>query len=56
MAKSHNDRNHGRVLRRRRTLGLLVALAAGVGLLGFAYAQSANTLSLNSPVSFPVDI
>jgi len=34
----------------------VVAVAAGVGLLGFAYAQSSPSFSLNSPVSFPVDI
>ena len=42
--------------RGRRSLALLVALAAGLGLLGFAYAQSSTSISLNSPVSFPVDI
>ncbi len=44
--------------RRRRTLALAVAMAAGLGLLGFAWAQSAppGSFSLNSPVSFPVDI
>ncbi|MBT4772691.1 MAG: hypothetical protein HOI57_15520 [Rhodospirillaceae bacterium] len=41
---------------RRRLLALVIALSAGVGLLGFAYAQSAPSFSLNSPVSFPVDI
>lgn len=41
---------------RRRVLALMIAVAAGVGLLGFAYAQSGTSFSLNSPVSFPVDI
>jgi hypothetical protein len=41
---------------RRRVLALMIAVAAGVGLLGFAYAQSNTSFSLNSPVSFPVDI
>ena len=41
---------------RRRVLALMIAVAAGIGLLGFAYAQSGNSFSLNSPVSFPVDI
>lgn len=41
---------------RRRGLALVIALSAGVGLLGFAYAQSTPSFSLNSPVSFPVDI
>lgn len=43
--------------RRRRSLALAVALAAGLGLLGLAWAQSTpGSFSLNSPVSFPVDI
>jgi len=41
---------------RRRVLALMIAVAAGVGLLGLAYAQSGTSISLNSPVSFPVDI
>lgn len=40
----------------RRTLAIALLLAAGGGLLGVAYAQSAGSFSLNSPVSFPVDI
>ncbi len=32
----------------------IMVLALGSGLIGFAYAQSG--ISLNSPVSFPVDI
>lgn len=38
----------------RTAVILAVALAMGGGLIGFAYAQSG--ISLNSPVSFPVDI
>ncbi len=38
----------------RRVIVLAVVLAMGGGLIGFAYAQS--SISLNSPVSFPVDI
>ncbi len=38
----------------RRTIVIAIAVAVGGGLLGFAYAQSG--ISLNSPVSFPVDI
>lgn len=40
----------------RRMLAIALLLAAGGGLLGVAYAQSGNSFSLNSPVSFPVDI
>ena len=55
MAKSQRGKtNMGRV--RRRIMMTVVAVAAGIGLLGFAYAQSSTSLSLNSPVSFPVDI
>jgi hypothetical protein len=42
--------------RRRRALTLAVAFAAGLGLLGYAWAQTPGSFSLNSPVSFPVDI
>ena len=50
-----NKTSTGRI--RRRLMVALVAFAAGVGLLGFAYAaQSGTSFSLNSPVSFPVDI
>lgn len=38
----------------RRAVALVLALAMGGGLIGFAYAQSG--ISLNAPVSFPVDI
>ncbi len=55
MAKPQRNRTRMGLVRRRATLAL-VALAAGVGLLGFAYAQSSSSISLNSPVSFPVDI
>lgn len=40
--------------RRRRTFAIVLALLLGGGLIGFASAQSG--ISLNSPVSFPVDI
>ena len=49
-----NKTSTGRI--RRRLMAAVVAFAAGVGLLGFAYAQSGTSFSLNSPVSFPVDI
>ncbi|MEK9832891.1 MAG: hypothetical protein ACPGQ5_08720 [Alphaproteobacteria bacterium] len=55
MARPRRVRTDGRrAPRRTRALALLLALVAGVGLLGFAYAQT--SISLNSPVSFPVDI
>ncbi|MBT5571200.1 MAG: hypothetical protein HOJ90_08290 [Alphaproteobacteria bacterium] len=38
----------------RRAVVIVMALVFGGGLIGFAYAQSG--ISLNSPVSFPVDI
>lgn len=62
MVKRRRDRPQpGRMSRNlvdRRALALLIALAAGVGLLGIAAAQTGTppTISLNSPVSFPVDI
>lgn len=40
--------------RRRKALVIGLALALGGGLAGLAYAQSG--ISLNAPVSFPVDI
>jgi hypothetical protein len=40
--------------RSRKTLVVVLALALGGGLAGLAYAQSG--ISLNAPVSFPVDI
>ncbi len=42
----------------RRGLWLLLALAAGVGAVSVALAQSGDSYSmnLNSPASFPVDI
>ncbi len=40
--------------RRRRLLAAAAALAIGLGGLSWAWAQGA--FSLNSPVSFPVDI
>ena len=55
MAKPQRSKTHTGRLRRRLTVAV-VAVAAGIGLLGFAYAQSAPSFSLNSPVSFPVDI
>jgi hypothetical protein len=48
-----NKTTSGRV-RLRRTFVVVVTLALGGGLIGIAYAQSG--ISLNSPVSFPVDI
>lgn len=54
--RRNNPFNAGLRGGRRRVLALVIALSAGVGLLGFAYAQSTPTFSLNSPVSFPVDI
>ena len=41
---------------RRRLMAAVIAFAAGVGLLGLAYAQSTPSFSLNSPFSFPVEI
>ena len=41
-------------VRFRRTFVVVVAIALGGGLIGISYAQSG--ISLNSPVSFPVDI
>jgi len=38
----------------RRAIVVAMAIAVGGGLICFAYAQSG--ISLNSPVSFPVDI
>tara|TARA_R110002110_G_scaffold376568_2_gene586725 strand:- start:234918 stop:235085 length:168 start_codon:yes stop_codon:yes gene_type:complete len=55
MVKQHRSKTRTGRIRRRLTL-VVVALSAGVGLLGFAYAQSTPSFSLNSPVSFPVDI
>jgi len=57
MAKTRRNSGKPRAGRRRLAVAVL-AFAAGVGLLGFAYAQSgaAPSFSLNSPVSFPVDI
>ena len=55
MVKLHRNNNLARGVR-RRLLVAVIAFAAGVGLLGFAYAQSTPSFSLNSPVSFPVDI
>lgn len=55
MAKTRRSNRIAQV-GRRRLLALVVMVSAGVGLLGFAYAQSSATISLNSPVSFPVDI
>lgn len=47
--KSKNPRR-----RLRRNVAIVLALMLGGGLIGFASAQSG--ISLNSPVSFPVDI
>ena len=55
MAKPRRSKTNPGLIRRRLTVAV-VAVAAGIGLLGFAYAQSSTSLSLNSPVSFPVDI
>ena len=41
-------------VRLRRTFVVVVAIALGGGLISISYAQSG--ISLNSPVSFPVDI
>ncbi len=43
---------------RRLVLYLTLALAAGAGIVGIAWAQSGGgySMNLNSPVSFPVDI
>lgn len=38
----------------RKVLAVVVMLALGGGAIGYAYAQSG--ISLNAPVSFPVDI
>lgn len=40
--------------RSRRAMVIALVLALGGGLAGLAYAQSG--ISLNAPVSFPVDI
>ncbi|MBO6783641.1 MAG: hypothetical protein JJ899_10290 [Alphaproteobacteria bacterium] len=48
----NNDRRTGRG--RRRLVGVVLALALGGGMVGYALAQS--SISLSSPVSFPVDI
>lgn len=40
--------------RLRKAVWLVLAIALGGGLIGYASAQS--SISLNSPVSFPVDI
>lgn len=57
MAKSRQNRElNNWSPRGRRALVIFVALAAALGVLGVAYAQSSISLSLNSPVSFPVDI
>lgn len=57
MAKTRRSNARGQMSRgRRRLMAAVIVLGAGVGLLGFAYAQSSTSISLNSPVSFPVDI
>ncbi|WP_373084642.1 hypothetical protein [Sneathiella sp.] len=43
--------------KRKRLVITLLALLGGIVLLQYAYAQSSgSSISLNSPVSFPVDI
>ncbi len=46
-------------MRRHKSRKLIIAILAllgGFALLQYAYAQSNATITLNSPVAFPVDI
>lgn len=45
-----------RWLNSRKIIVAVIALTGGVALLQYAYAQSSTSISLNTPVAFPVDI
>ena len=42
--------------RKRKIIAVVLALLGGVALLQYANAQSSSSITLNTPVAFPVDI